>query len=179
MRAQVKRNQDADTGTRHGRDAGENAQHLGKRKRDKGEVRAPQSGTEGKRTDRGADQRTASDPEREGNPGVDAIAHLQDGGDIRAGAEEGGMPEGILPAIAGEHVPALADQRDQRRYDKKIEHEVGRGEQRDRRERSDDEHNVRQRSSFHARSPNRPLGRKRSTRMNMTKMPICPSDSPR
>ena len=33
--------------------------------------------------------------------------------------------------------------------------------------------------AFHARSPNRPVGRNSSTRMKMTKMPIWPSDSPR
>src|SRR5215472_14297568 len=104
LRPQVERDQDADAGTGDGCDTGENAQHLGKRKRDEGEIRALQSGTEGERADGGADQRTAGDPERERNPGVDAVAHLQDGGDMRAGAEEGRMAEGILAAITAEHV---------------------------------------------------------------------------
>src|SRR5258708_9725997 len=130
-------------------------------------------------TDRGADQRAAGDPERERGPGVDAVAHLQDGSDIRAGPEEGRMTEGILPAIATKHVPALPHQRDQQCDDEKIEHGIGSGEQWHRREHSDDEHNVCDRRPPHARYPNRPLGRNSSTRMNMTKMPICPSDSPR
>src|SRR5262249_10300892 len=118
--------------------------------------------------------------DREGkcNRGVDAVAHLQEGGDVRAGAKEGGTAEGILPAIAAEHVPALPHQCDQQCHDEKIEHDVGGGEQRHGREQGDDQHDVRDRRPPHARSPNRPRGRKSSTRMNMTKMPICPSHSP-
>ena len=48
-------------------------------------------------------------------PGVDAVAHLQDRGGVGAGAEERRVAERILPAIAAEQVPALADQRDQQR----------------------------------------------------------------
>src|SRR2546430_15705004 len=111
LRPQIERNQDADAGTGDGCDAGENAQHLGKRQRDEGEIRALQSGTEGERADCGADQRAAGDPERERGPGVDAVAHWQDGSDIRAGHEEGRMTEGILPAIATEHVPRSEERR--------------------------------------------------------------------
>ena len=89
------------------------------------------------------------------------------------------MAEGILPAIAAEHVPALPDQRDQQRDDEEIEHDIGGSDQRHRREHGDDEPQRPDRRPPHARSPNRPLGRNSSTRMNMTKMPICPSDSPR
>src|SRR5262249_23687335 len=144
-----------------------------------GESGALNSETKGGAPDRGADQRAAGDPKRERGPGVDAVAHLQDGSDIRAGPEEGRMTEGILPAIAAEHVPALPHQRDQQCDDEKIEYGIGGGKQWHRREHSNDEHNLRDRGPPHARSPNRPLGRKSSTRMNMTKMPICPSDSPR
>src|SRR5262249_28219756 len=104
---------------------------------------------------------------------------LQNRGDVGAGAEERRMAEGILPAIPAEHVPALSDQRNQQRDDEEIEHDVGGNEQRHGREQPDHKQNMRDRRSAHARSPNRPLGRNSSTRMNMTKMPIWPSDSPR
>src|SRR6185437_10278934 len=85
-----------------------------------------------------------------------AVAHLQDGGDIGAGAEEGGVTERVLPAITAEDVPALTGQRDHQRDDKEIERE-----------------------GFHARAPNRPLGRTKSTAMKIKKMPTWPSESPR
>ena len=52
-------------------------------------------------------------PMQKAEPRVDAVAHLQDRGHIGAGAEERRVAERILPAIAAEQVPALADERDQ------------------------------------------------------------------
>ena len=54
------------------------------------------------------------------------------------------MPEGVLSAVAAEHVPALPYQRDQQRHDQKIEHDVRSCEQRHRREDGDDDGNVRE-----------------------------------
>ena len=82
-------------------------------------------------------QRAGRDAEHERGPGVDAVADLQDRGRIGAGAEERGMPEGILPAIAAEHVPALPDQRDQQRDDQEVEHGVRGDDQRHRGEHRD------------------------------------------
>ena len=62
--------------------------------------------------------------EREGDPGIDAVAHLQHRSDISAGAEEGGVTERILSAIAAEHVPALAGKRNHQRDDEKIQRYV-------------------------------------------------------
>ena len=76
------------------------------------------------RADHRADERAGGDAEHEAGPGVDAVARLQDGGDIGAGTEEGRMAEGVLPAIAAEHVPALAHERDQQRDDQEVEHDV-------------------------------------------------------
>ena len=137
-----------------------------------------QPGAEAQRADHGADQRAGGDPDAEAEPGVDAVAHLQDGGHIGAGAEECRVAERILPAIAAEQVPALADQRDQERHHQKIEHDIGRGDQRHGREQRHGDAAIGDQSP-HARSPNKPLGRNSSTRMNITNMPICPSDSPR
>ena len=47
------------------RDARDDAQHLRKGERDEGEIRALESGTERERADRGADQSTGGDAERE------------------------------------------------------------------------------------------------------------------
>src|SRR5258708_29570357 len=122
LRTKIGGEQDKDDGTGDWGDDSEKAKHRGKRKLEEGEIRALQSGTEGEQTDCGADQRAAGDSERECDPGVDAVAHLQDGADVRAGAEEGCMAEGILPAVAAEHVPALPHQRDQQRHGEKIEY---------------------------------------------------------
>ena len=67
----------------------------------------------------------AAMPSAKPEPGVDAVAHLQDRGDIGAGAEERGVAERILPAVAAEHVPALPDQRDQQRHHQEVQHDVG------------------------------------------------------
>ena len=57
------------------------------------EVRAAQAGTKGERTEHGAKRGTGRNAGRKANPRVDAVAHLQDRGDIGAGAEEGGVAE--------------------------------------------------------------------------------------
>ena len=76
-------------------------------------------------------------PAAKADPGIDAVAHLQDGGDVGAGAEEGGVAEGILPAIAAQDVPALPGQRDQQRHDEKIQRHVRLNKQRHDGERRD------------------------------------------
>src|SRR5215211_2812518 len=179
LRPQVEREQEADAGTGDGSNTRANPQHLGKCESDEGEIRTLQPGTKGEHADDGANHGAAGDPECESEPSIDAVARLQDRRDIGASAEEGGMTEGILPAIAAEHVPALSDQRDQQRDSEEIKDNIGGREQRHDRKKSDDDEDMRDRPSLHAGSPNRPLGRTSSTRMNMMKIPICPSDSPK
>src|SRR5438128_447489 len=98
---------------------------------------------------------------------------LQDAGGVGGGAEEGRMAERVLPAVAAEHVPALPDQRDQERDDQEIQHDVRSGDERHARKQRD--HSQDDAGAFHARSPNKPVGRNSSTRMKITKMPIWPS----
>ena len=175
--AQVQLDQRADTGAGDGRDAGDDAQHLGEGERDEREVRALQSGAEAQCADHGADQRARGNADDESEPRVDAVAHLHNGGDIGAGAEERRMAERILAAIAAEEIPALPGERDQQRHHQEIEHDVRR---RDQRHGGEQRHGDQDRRvTLHARSPNNPLGRNSRTRMNITKMPIWPSDSPR
>src|SRR5262249_39734881 len=130
----------------------------------------------------GADQGAADDGQRERCPGVHAIAHLQHGGDIGAGAEEGGVTGGIMPAITAEQVPPLPHQRDHQR-DAEEAARATRDQQRHRDEPADYKRNahetVAQGTAAHTACPNRPRGRSSRTRMKMTKMPSCPSDSPR
>ena len=117
-----------------------------------------QAGAEAQRADHGADQRARRDADDEAEPRVDAVAHLQDRGDIGAGAEERRMAERILAAIAAEQVPALPDQRDQQRHHQEIEHDVGRRDQRHGGEQRHGDQD--RREALHARSPNSPLGPK-------------------
>ena len=130
LRTQVELDQRADAGAGDGRDARDDAQHFGEGERHQRKVGAFQPGPEAQRADHGPDQRARGDADEQAEPRVDAVVHLQDGGRVGAGAEEGGMAERILPAIAAEQVPALADQRDQQRDHQEVEHDVGRGDQR-------------------------------------------------
>ena len=72
---------------------------------------------------------------------------------------------------------ARCNQRDQQHHHGEVEHYVGSGDQRHRREHRHRNHD--RRECPHTRSPNKPFGRNSNTRMNITKMPIWPSDSPR
>ena len=118
-------------------------------------------------------------PAAKAEPGIEAVAHLQDGGDIGAGAEERGMAERILPAVAAEDVPALAGQRDQQRHHQEVEHRRSSGTTQRHARRAAATTRTIGASALHARAPNRPLGRTSRTRMKIRKMPIWPSYSPR
>src|ERR1700740_3595586 len=89
-----------------GRDAGEDAQHFGEGERHQRARGAPQAGAERERADDRAGRGSGHDAGGETDPGVDAIMHLQDRISVSAGAEEGGLTEGILPAVTAEDVPA-------------------------------------------------------------------------
>src|SRR6185312_14477209 len=159
------------------RDAGDDAQHLGEGERHQREIRASQPGAERERADDRADQRAGGDPGGKSRPGIDAVAHLQDRGDIGAGAEKRGMAKRILPAISAKDVPALPRQRRQKRDDEEVERRVGMDDERHRRQHGD--HDGDGAKPLHALAPNRPVGRTSSTAMKTRKMPIWPSDSPR
>src|SRR4029079_18154457 len=105
--AQVQLDQRAETGAIARGDAGDNAQHIDEGERHEREVRALQSGAEAQRADHGADQCARGNTDNESEPRIDAVAHLQNGGDIGAGAEKRRMAERILAAIAAEEIPAL------------------------------------------------------------------------
>ncbi len=110
---QVELDQRADAGAGDRRHAGDDAQHLGESERHQREIRAFQPGPEAERADGGADQGARGDADDQAEPGIDAVAHLQDGRHIGAGAEERRVAERILAAIAAEQIPALAGERDQ------------------------------------------------------------------
>ena len=160
-----------------GSDARDNAQHFGKREGHQREVRTAQAGAKDKSTKYTAESCTGRDPHCEAKPRVDPVSHLQDCGDIGASPEEGCMAERILPAVTAKNIPALPGQRDHERHDEKIERDIGVHDQRHRRQ--DNEYCGDRKESPHARAPNKPLGRTRSTKIKMRKMPIWPSDSPR
>src|SRR5262249_3862957 len=133
----------------------------------------------GKRGDPSApgERSTGRSARRKTKPGIDAVPHLQDRGDVGARAEEGGMAERILPAVAAENVPALPHQREHERSHEEIKRDVRVHDKRHCRQ--DPEYCGNRKESPHARAPNKPLGRTRSTTIKMRKIPICPSDSPR
>src|SRR3569623_2195824 len=176
-RMQVELDQGTDAGAGDRRDAGKDAQHLGEGERHQCKVRASQACAERQRADDRADQRAGCDPDGESWPGINAVAHLEDRSGIGAGAEERGVTERILPAIAAENVPPLAGQRRQQCYDEEIESRVGMHDERHRGEHGDDEEN--RRNALHAFAPTRPVGRTRSTAMKTMSMPLWPSASPR
>ena len=103
--------------------------------------------------------------------------HLQDRGGVGAGAEEGGLAEGILPAIAAEDVPALAGKRDQERDDQEVQDDIGVNKQRHHGERR--HHDDDRQKRLHAPAPNSPRGRTKRTTMKIRKMPTWPSNSPK
>src|SRR5579885_438916 len=175
--AHIELDQRADTGAGDRRDAGNNAQHLRESERHEREIRAAQAGTEGQRSDDSAGQRTGGDADDEARPSIDAVAHLQDGGDIGTRAEKRGVAERILPAIAAKNVPALPGKCDHQCDDEKVKHYVGMHDQRHRRQHRDNDDDRPEAS--HARAPNNPLGRTSSTTMKMMKIPTWPRESPR
>src|ERR1700733_3356208 len=103
------------------------------------------------------------------DPGVDAIAHLENGGDVSAGAEEGGVPEGILAAITADDVPALPGKGDHQRHYQEIEDDVRVHDERHGGEHRD--HGGYGQKRLHALAPNKPRGRSSSTAMKIRKMP--------
>src|SRR5271165_6828685 len=173
----VELDQQPDASAGDGCNARDNAQDLREGQGDEGKIRAFQPGAETQRADDRAQQRRGCRSQTEGCPGIDAIAYLQDRSDIGAGSEKRGVTEGILAAIAAEHVPALPDECHQQRPNQEIEHDIG-----GRKHRHDGKQRHRQKDrcpASHARAPNRPEGRNSRARMNMAKMPIWPIDSPR
>src|SRR5215470_5954342 len=90
---QIELDERADSGSGDGSYARDNAQHLCKGQRDEGEVRPLQPRTEAQHAYQGSDQRAHGNADAKTQPGVDAIAHLEDSGDVGAGAEERSMAE--------------------------------------------------------------------------------------
>ena len=112
LRAQIELNEKTHTGPGDRRDAGENAQHFGEGERHQRKVGAAQSRAEGKPADDTADRSAGCNAGEKSDPGIDAVVHLQDGGDVGAGAEKGRVPKRILSAVTADDVPALAGERD-------------------------------------------------------------------
>ena len=121
---QVELDQCAHAGARDRGNACDDAQHFGERESDQREIRAAQAGTKGERAEHGTKHGTSRNADRKANPCVDAIAHLQDRGDVGARAEEGCVAKRILTPIAAENVPSLSGQRDHQCYDEEIERGV-------------------------------------------------------
>ena len=121
---QIERDQRADASPGDRGDAGDDAQHFGEGECDQREIRALQSGAKRQRADDRADQSAGDDADGETEPGIDAIAHLQNGGGIGRGAEKRRMAERILSAIAAQQIPALAGERDQQGRHQEIQHDI-------------------------------------------------------
>src|SRR5579885_2420490 len=177
LRAQVELDQNADTGAGDRHHACDDAQNLGEGQRHQRKIGGAQARTESKSPDDRADHAAGGNAGGAAKPGVDAVAHLQNGGDVGAGAEERRMAERVLPAVAADDVPALPGKRDHQRHHEEIEHDVGVHDERHSGEQR--HHHNNRRISPHALAPNKPRGRTSSTTMKIRKIPTWPSDSPR
>ena len=103
---------------------GEYPQHLRESQRDQREIGTAQPSAKHHGANRVAKQRGGDDAKGQRRIGIHAKALLQNGADISAHAEKRGVPEGILPAITAEQIPALRRNRQDQREDQKVQHHI-------------------------------------------------------
>lgn len=122
---------DARAGEGHG--VRHDPEHLREGEGHQCEIGAAQPVAEAQRAHEGAGGGAEDPGEDEADPGVDAEIDLKDRGGVSARAEERGVAEAALAAVAPEQIPGLAQQPEIECHDREVQPEIRVHHQRQRR----------------------------------------------